>query len=115
MSNFTPLVEKEYEFEGDTVKVEFARLRREDVMALMPLMRNMSTDAENMPAAIGMMIDLLPKYIRSMKGLKNADGEALDVETLAGEVYFLDLATDIATDMFDSSMVMRGGDAAKNE
>ena len=119
MSKFTPLVKKEYEFEGDKVVVNFRRLQRGDMIKLMPLIQKQrdAGDKGMRLEVIGEFMteisDMVPKYVTGMSGLTAEDGTEISVETMAAEVYFLDLQTSIAMDLLNESMV-GGGSAAKN-
>jgi len=117
MSNFTPLVKKEFEFEGDKVWVTFSRLRRKDMLELIPLLGSLKTvdggeeteEKRRVTAqAIEMMYGLLPTYIQKMDGLKDTEGNDISVETLSTEVYFMALATDIVLAVLNESIVLDG-------
>jgi len=124
MSNFTPLVNKQYEFEGDTVKVRFARLKRKHMFKLMPLIQqardavgedgDKSKMAEFSTEMLGSMLDLLPSYVEEIDGLTDKAGNAISIDTVADDTYFIDLAGDIAMDILDASMVLKGADAKKS-
>ena len=117
MSNFTPLVAKQYEFEGDTVKVSFARLKRKDMLKLMPIIQRMQRaedDAQKGEAIAEMLTDslkLLPDYVVEFEGLTDSHGNQIDIETVADDMYFMQLASDIVGDLMNESAVGMGGDA----
>ena len=123
MSNFTPLVNKQYEFESDTVKVKFKRLKRKAMFKLMPLIQEARASAgeggdkaklvEFSTEMLGSMLDLLPEYVEEIDGLEDAEGNPITIDTVADDTYFIDLAGDIAMDILDASMVLKGGDAKK--
>jgi hypothetical protein len=121
MGNFSPLVKKSYTFQGDNVHVEFARLKRKDMLLLMPLLKKVSTSqavddsehAEAVSEMINVALDFMPTYIHSLKGLLQSDGEQIDVNTLCSEMYFIDLASDILTDIIEESIVIHGGADSK--
>ena len=111
MSNFTPLVEKTYEFEGDTIKVLFSRLKREDMLSIMPdVQRRMSEDREikNLATAniLNKLLGVLPKYIKEFEGLSDKDGKAVTPEIVSDEMYFIELSTSIIMDIISESVVL---------
>ena len=113
MSRFTPLVRKEYEFQGDTVKIAFKRLTRRHVLGLMPKVNAMQDDdggaAQN--EMVNDLIDLLPEYVVEFEGLKDENGEPIKFDTVVAEMYFIELVTDIGLDLMNASMVMDGPEA----
>ena len=116
MSQFTPQVSHEVEFEGDVVTMKIRRMQRKDFQRLMPYMREES-DKITMSFSDkvefgGVMFDLLPEYVSDFQGLMDAGGQPLAFDTIAGEVYFNDLLQDIATKLFSISRL--SGDEAKN-
>ena len=117
MSNFTPLVERTYEFEGDSIKVVFARLRRKDMLAAMPAFKKLmdaeeAKDAELKSAAINdvlnIIAEVLPEYVKSVEGLKDSEGNDIGIKTVADEMYFMGLCAQIATDIMGESSVPGG-------
>lgn len=117
MSNFTPLVAKQYEFDGDKVHIKFSRLKRKDMLKLMPSIQKMQrTDDEATTAeAIGEMLadslEFLPKYVKEINGLVDADGNPVGIETVSEDMYFVELATKIVTDLMSESSLGMGADA----
>ena len=115
MSNFTPLVVKKYDFEGDSITVTFARLKRKHMLELMPLVQKLSAikeDAALKQAAItdllNVALDFLPDYVKSIVGLVDSQGAEMDIDVVADEIYFVNLATDIVMDVLNESMAMDG-------
>jgi hypothetical protein len=113
MSNFTPLVTKEYEFEGDTVTVTFRRLKRKHMLQALPAMNRLSeldvneTEINNKTELvndfIGSIIDAIPEYVETFSGLADSEGNPIGIETVINDFYFLKLATFISMDMVKSS------------
>jgi len=116
MSNFTPLVNKEYQFDGDTVKVQFRRLNRKDMLAAMPAfkkLRDAETEDENNEAINDLLndiADLLPNYVISLEGLTDADNGEVTIETVVNEMYFMRLCALIAVDVMKESSVSGGNE-----
>jgi len=129
MSNFTPLVHQEFEFQGDIIKVTYSRLKRVDMLGVIPYMKKlgevqgemvMVDDLPTFPDAdeeaqgealreiLDQLIDVLPDYVTSFKGLKDADGDAVEIKTVINEFYFLSLATQIAVQMISDSSATEG-------
>lgn len=119
MSNFTPLVEKEYEWQGDKITAHFARFKRKDMLSLMPAIQELNKAEDEGARAMGisnvlnLSLGLLPKYVKVFDGLKTKDGLDISIETVAEEMYFVDLAMEIAMDMLQESLVLMG-QGAKN-
>lgn len=116
MSKFTKTVRRTFTCEGDEVVVVLKRLKRKDMMRLMPYMKS-EADGE----AIGAMdslemldfsADLLPDYIVSMTGLLDEDGKELEFSDIAGEAYFMTLLSEICMALFEASNMQ--GDDSKN-
>ena len=118
MSNFTPLVEQEFNFEGDVIKVSFSRLTRKDMLAAMPAFKKLndikSEDekdprvAEAMNELLNSVADNIPKYVKSFTGLNDADGNSIDIETVCSEYYFSKLAVNIAASILLASSAQEG-------
>ena len=117
MSNFTPLVEKEYEFDGDTVKVLFSRMLRKDMLTVLPTFLKLSkaeegTDEFNLLIndVLNTLVDILPGSIKSLEGLTDSKGEPISIETVTSEMYFMQLTVMIAMDLIKESGVPGGKD-----
>lgn len=124
MSNFTPLVHKQYEFEGDKISVSFRRLKRKHMISISPMLaklQSLTDEQGNIPAEAIMdnnealsdildaIIDHIPEYVSVFNGLTTADGLEVTVETVADDVYFMPLALQIAMDMVVESSVRAEG------
>lgn len=112
MSRFTPLVKKQYTFQGDNVTVTFSRLTRKHVIELMPLINSLKggdKDAEN--ETLNKIFDTVPKYVKDIKGLLDTDGNPIEVETIFSEMYFANLITEISLDVINESMPTEGADS----
>ncbi len=120
MSNFTPLVTKTYEFDGDSVTVVFSRLKRKHMLKSSPLITELrkarQDDDEDKVLDItnellNDVIDVMPEYVSNITGLTDSDGNELGVEVLADDSYFLRLATLVALDMVNESAPVDSGNA----
>jgi hypothetical protein len=109
MSNFTPLVTKTLQFEGEEVKVTFARLKRKHMLQLIPhfLKYKEDADTETKMQLFAPIIDVIgdhaPEYIRSIDGVTTAEGEPVSIVDVVEGAYFLDLFADIIVSMIEAS------------
>ena len=121
MSNFTPLVNKEYEFDGDAIKVTFARLKRKHMMSSLPAMSKLAnarmnkddpvTDEqqEAINEILNNLADILPQYVQEFSGLTDTNGAPISIETVVEDMYFMRLCAMIAMDVVrESSVAMEG-------
>ena len=117
MSNFTPLVTKEYDFDSDHVTVTFSRLRRRDMLSAMPKFLQLTKLGEDDPARGELITDVLndiadkiPEYVKSIDGLIAKDGTAVTIDTVVDDMYFMRLAMLISTDMMRESTIPGGNE-----
>ena len=109
MSNFTPLVSKTYEFEGDTVRVEFKRLKRKHMLNAIPALKRLQesdgdeAQLEKVNEFVNEIIDVIPEYIEVFDGLLDNQGQPITIETVIDDFYFLKLASQISMDMVKES------------
>lgn len=112
MSNFTPLVSKDYEFEGDSVHVSFSRLKRKHMLNAIPAFKAVA-DAEEagddeakleaMNDFLGGIIDVIPEYVNRFEGLSDTAGNEVSITTVVNEFYFMKLASQICMDIVKES------------
>ncbi len=133
MSNFTPLVEKEYEWDGDVIKVKFKRLKRKDMLLVFPALKQLNAvkdakegdegvmmvdgtavmveDISNaMNDILDVLLEKLPDYIVEFEGLVDSENKPITIETVADEFYFMKLCSMIVMDMVTESS-FKGGKA----
>jgi len=117
MSNFTPLVDKEYEFDGDTIKVTFSRLLRKDMLNVLPAFLSLSKAeeggevyTESINEVLNNIADILPGYVKEFSGLNDSKGDPIDIETVVNEMYFMRLCSLIALDVIAESGVPGGNE-----
>ena len=117
MSNFTPLVRHEYEFEGDTVVVEFSRLKRKHMLGAMPALKKLQDSQgadkeddlnEAINDVLNSIVDVIPEYVVKLEGLSDAEGHAVDIETVCSTFYFMKLIIQIAVGMLEASSGKEG-------
>lgn len=120
MSNFTPLVAKQYEFDGDKIHIKFSRLKRKDMLKLMPSIQKMQNTDDDVRKgeAIAEMVNegltFLPEYVKEINGLVDAEGNPIGIDVVADDMYFMQLAAEIIRDIMSESSLSLGADA-KNE
>lgn len=118
MSSYTPHVDLETEFQGDTVHVRMKRLQRKDMQRIIPYMRTdeqtgeVKVTFEDHAALAELMGELLPGYVLEFSGLKDADGNAIGLATVLEEIYFSDLLQWMVYQLFTISHLSE--DEAKN-
>jgi hypothetical protein len=87
------------------------------MLKLMPSIQKMqsSDDDAVKSEAIGEMLaeslEFLPKYVKEINGLVDAEGTPVSIETVADDMYFVQLATEIVTDLMSESSLGMGADA----
>jgi len=117
MSNFTPTVSKQYEFDGDTVNVVFSRLLRKDMLTVLPIFLKLNkaeedTDEyrEGINDILNALADVLPNYVSKFEGLDDAEGNPIAIDQVVNEMYFMSLCALIAIDLIQESGVPGGND-----
>ena len=119
MSNFTPLVKKEYEFEGDTIRVTFSRLKRKHMLSAMPLLAKLTKAkeaeddeavAELMGQILDTIVDVIPEYVQEFSGLNDAAGETVSIEAVIDNFYFMKLCMNMSLDMLNESSAIVGNE-----
>jgi hypothetical protein len=115
MSNFTPLVTKEYDFDGDKVKVTFSRLLRKDMLNVMPAFAKLNAAGEGsrdhddaVNDILNGLADSLPHCVKSFTGLNDSTGSPISIETVVGEMYFMRLCVLISMDVVKESGAPKG-------
>ena len=106
MSNFTPLVNHEFKFQGDVVKVTYSRLKRTEMLKVLPLFKKVE-DSENQADVVNeileLLIDSIPDYVKAFSGLIDAEGNQVAIDQVVSGFYFLNLAAEIAMQMIRDS------------
>ena len=114
MSRYTPKVTQQFEFDGDTVTVEFNRLKRKHLLVLSP---HMTDDAdkltfEDQVKFTEVAAEIMPECVISMTGLTDIDGNTISIETVTEDAYFVKLVSDIMGAIMSHSFMSE--DEAKN-
>lgn len=120
MSKFTKSITRTYQFDGDTVVVTMARLKRKDALRLAPHISDPDEDG-NVKMSFGdsmefveVSSDVLLGYVSSFSGLVDDQGTPITIEDVCGEdseVYFMGLISDMMGDLMKASFI--GEDKAK--
>lgn len=107
MSNFTPLVEYKTNFDGDNITMQLQRLKRKDIMKVAPYLNGdigedgeMTMSFENQIQFAEVMAEVLPGSVKSFIGLKDTEGNAIDIGNAIEEAYFQDLISEIMGKLF---------------
>jgi len=106
MSNYTRNIVKTFEFDGDSITVEFSRLKRKHLMALSPFLSDdgamkFSDQMEMINAAS----EFIPELIQSFDGLKDSNGDVISLSEVLEESYFTPLVSDILSAIMDVSFL----------
>jgi len=92
-------------FDGDNVEFTLTGLSRKDVILLTPLFEKVSkniTDEEANNIANTFM-DVAKPHVVSMVGLKDGEGNAIDVDTMLSEQYFFSLSGEVVNHLMEKS------------
>ena len=108
MSNFTPTVKFETEFEGDTVRMNLRRLKRGDMMKLSPYLTTETGGAIDGMQLMDISAGFIRDYVFDFCGLTDAEGSELPFTAITDEVYFLGLISEIITRLFEISNMGEG-------
>ena len=102
MSNFTPLVHFDIEFDGDNISMDLHRLKKACMIKIAPhLPEEIGEDGKvKMEFADEMQLlnildELLPNNVDNFTGLKTADGIPITLDAMIKEGYFIPLASNI--------------------
>ena len=114
MSKFTKQIKRTYTFEDDTVQVSMKRLKRKHAIKLAPFMAEPDenglvkmTFADSMEFA-DKACEVLSDYVTSFEGLKEEDGTPIELSDVFGEdgaTYFMDLVSNMMSDLMEASFI----------
>lgn len=116
MGNFTRNVTFTGEFDGDNIVATMRRLSRRDMVEITSMIDHDRMDEDGTPCRednermLSLAIDKLPGYVEVFTGPLDAEGAAVDVETVCGDSYFFTLAAEMAAFLISASQ-MREQDA----
>jgi len=114
MSGYTPSVKFEHEFDGDIISYELTRLNRKEMMILTSVMLKVSEDGTLEAAeAMSCMIDMLPEHVSNFTGPKDSNGNAVPLDIVTTDSYFIELATTMGTNLMEASKM--GADGKKKK
>jgi len=111
MSKFTKSFRVELDFEGDHLVLVMERMKRKDALKLVPYMGAPDADGTvnisfgDQITVMNVAADLLPKYVKSLTGLVDEDGEAMTIEMIVDEAYFLTLIGQILNHLMVKSFI----------
>lgn len=114
MGNYTPLVSHSVSFDGDLVTMNIRRLKRADMMKLLPYLSertNANGETETVVAfssqaeLFDVVSEMLKGYVTNFTGLKMADGENVSLENALDEAYYIPLVSDIVAKLIEVSQL----------
>lgn len=110
MSGYKKKFTAKREFDGDTVVVEFSPMKRKHMLALTEYI---TFDDSGKPQPKGdpakmleTMTSILSDCVTWISGLVDSDGETIAKETVLEDVYFMDLATWLFTELSSQSRIV---------
>ena len=109
MSGFTKSVTFKTTFDGDEVVCKMDRLSRKDMAKFAPYIDQTTAGEAGMKFSdhiqmLEFACEVLPSYVKSLHGLKDAGGEPLELDTVLSESYFMQLVADILRELLECSM-----------
>lgn len=107
MSKFTQSVKKTFEFDGDTVAVSLARIKRGQMLQLSPHIpgEGEAASAEQNLRLLEEASKFLPEVLKGFSGLADANGDNISLETMMDEAYFQPLLAEIISAWLETSAV----------
>lgn len=88
-----------FSFDGDKVTARLSPLEYGDMMRL----QSNSGSRDRITEFVGVAQDIAPKYIADFSGLRDSDGNAVDFDTVAKQVYFAELLRDVVGKLMEIS------------
>lgn len=119
MGNFTQTFTHESEFDGDKIRVELRRLKRRHIAMLSPFIAQHADGAmrltldQQMPL-LAVLEGILPECIVQIDGLKDRGNNALRIDDIIENVYFMPLFSEWLSALLTNSF-MRAPDEKKSE
>lgn len=122
MSQFTPTLHYETEFDGDKITCEMRRLKRKHMLELISVLKSESSAAGETEAKLTSMSQLaeaasriLPECLvdKKLSGLKDKDGNALSLDQIIEEAYFAPLIVKLVMFLFANSSIAKGSEDEK--
>jgi len=115
MSGFERNFKHVIEFDGDSVEFTLTGLTRKDVILLTPLFVKVSEDIseEDANTLASAFINVVKPHIEGMTGLKDKQGNAIDVDTMIENQYFFKLSSGIANYLMEKSNPVAKEEVAK--
>jgi len=118
MSNFLPLVEATFDFDGDTVAVSFERLSRQQMMEIAPFMPTNKDQVQTLEQQMIMgdkAINILKTNMKTFSGLKDKNSQEIPFEKAVDQAYFTHLFGQIASRLISESIVVEKKQKTLNE
>jgi hypothetical protein len=127
MSKYSPLVNFETEFEGDTVKMQLKHLSRKTFLGWMPYFSKVEKiddgegntvvklDEETTLNLVNDAADILPQHVKDFKGLKDTNGDPVSIDVVIEDVYFMELVSEIVVKLIEMARVGKETTEGKSE
>lgn len=106
MSNFTPTVDHEIEFDGDTIKLKLARLKKGALIKLTPHIGEADENGDikmsfqDKMEFSNLSKEVLDQHVISFEGLTDAEGSKMELKDIYEEVYFQTLIAQVIGQLF---------------
>lgn len=112
MSNYIPNYESEIEFEGDTIRLEIAPLENDDFRKILPYFKEddngeIKLRFEDQEKFSTVSSEILKKYVVQFTGLKDHNGQPVDLDTVISKVYFIKLSGELFNQVFLASGISK--------
>lgn len=96
MSRYVRSIKVEFEHGGDHIKAELKPLKFVDLLAL----QTKAPDGE--PAMLAEFLSMLPRYLVSMEGAVDSEGQTVTIEDL-GDAYWAEAVARIMVDLVNAT------------
>jgi len=119
MSKYTPMVEFQTVFEEDTVTMKLKQLSRKTFLGWMPYFSKTDAKGNLSPEDTLLLVneaaDILTEHVVDFKGLRDVNGDAIALEIVVEEVYFIELVSLIVMRLIEICQVGKGVEEGKSE
>jgi len=119
MSKYTPTVKFEIVFEDDTVTMKLKQLSRKTFLGWMPYFSKTDADgklsSEDTLKLVNEAADIIPDHVTDFEGLRDANGNAIPLDIVVNEVYFIELISQIVMKLIEICQVGQGIEEVKSD
>lgn len=109
MSGYTQSVTESFEFDGDTITISMARIKRADLIKVGPHLPKPGEEAdqEKNLKVFEILAGIVGDYVKEFSGLKDNDGNSIAFDLVLDEAYFQDLLSEIIAWWFQASQMQQ--------